>query len=101
LNGEVRVSSDADIAVSARQARAAQPAWQALSVAGRVKALGPVASLFEQHREEIAELIACEMGAPVARADGSTRWALNRMRWNLDNAAACLAPRGSNLLKTD
>jgi acyl-CoA reductase-like NAD-dependent aldehyde dehydrogenase len=60
-----------------------------------------VASLFEQHREEIAELIACEMGAPVARADGSTRWALNRMRWNLDNAAACLAPRGSNLLKTD
>ena len=42
--GEVRVSSDADIAVSVRQARAAQPAWQALGVAGRVKALGPVAN---------------------------------------------------------
>jgi acyl-CoA reductase-like NAD-dependent aldehyde dehydrogenase len=42
--GEVRVSSDADIAVSVRQARAAQPAWQALGVAGRVKALGPAAN---------------------------------------------------------
>jgi acyl-CoA reductase-like NAD-dependent aldehyde dehydrogenase len=58
--------------------------WQALGVAGRVKALGPVASLFEQHRKEIAEIIAREMGAPAARADGSTTWTLNRMRWNLD-----------------
>ena len=90
--GEVRISSAADIAVAVRQARAAQPAWQALGVAGRVKALGPVASLFEQYRQEIAEIIAREMGAPAAQADGSTSWALNRMRWNLDNAAACLAP---------
>jgi len=90
--GEVRVSSAADIAVAVHQARAAQPAWQALGVAGRVKALEPVASLFEQHRQEIAEIIAREMGAPAARADGSTSWALNRMHWNIDNAAVCLAP---------
>ena len=90
--GEVRVSSAADIAVAVRQARAAQPVWQSLGVADRVKALGPVASLFEQHRKEIAEIIAREMGAPAAQADGSTSWALNRMRWNLDNAAVCLAP---------
>jgi acyl-CoA reductase-like NAD-dependent aldehyde dehydrogenase len=90
--GEVRVSSAGDIAVAVRQAHAAQPAWQELGVAGRVKALGPVASLFEQHRQEIAELIAREMGIPAAQADGSTSWALNRMRWNLDNAAVCLAP---------
>ena len=32
------------------------------------------------------------MGAPAAQADGSTSWTLNRMRWNLDNAAVCLAP---------
>jgi acyl-CoA reductase-like NAD-dependent aldehyde dehydrogenase len=92
LVGEVRVSSAAEIAVAVREARAAQPAWQALGVAGRVKALEAVPSLFEQHRQEIAEIIAREMGAPAARADGSTSWALNRMRWNLDNAAVCLAP---------
>jgi acyl-CoA reductase-like NAD-dependent aldehyde dehydrogenase len=90
--GEVGVSCADDIAVVVRQARAAQPAWQALGVAGRVKALGPVASLFEQHRQDIAEIIAREMGAPAAQADGSTSWALNGMRWNLDNAAVCLAP---------
>ena len=91
-SAKCRVSSAADIAVAVRQARAAQPAWQALGVAGRVKALEPVASLFEQHRQEIAEIIAREMGAPAAHADGSTSWALNRMRWTLDNAAVCLAP---------
>jgi acyl-CoA reductase-like NAD-dependent aldehyde dehydrogenase len=69
--GEVRVSSAADIALAVHQ---------------------PVASLFEQHRQEIAEIIAREMGAPAAGADGSTSWALNGMRWNLDNAAVCLAP---------
>ena len=90
--GEVRVSSTPDIAVAVRQARAAQPVWQALGVAGRVKALGPVASLFEQHRREIAEIIAREMGIPAAQADGSTTWTLDHMRWNLDNAAVCLAP---------
>ena len=90
--GEVRVSSAADIAVAVRQARAAQPAWQNLGVAGRVKALEPVAFLFEQHRQEVAENIAREMGAPAAHVDISTNWALNRMRWTLDNAATCLAP---------
>jgi acyl-CoA reductase-like NAD-dependent aldehyde dehydrogenase len=64
-------------------------------VAGRVKALEPVASLFEQHRQEIAEIIAREMGAPAARADGSTSWTLSRMHWNLDNADKCLAPEAT------
>jgi acyl-CoA reductase-like NAD-dependent aldehyde dehydrogenase len=90
--GEVRVSTAADIAVAVRQARAVLPAWQGLGVAGRVKALEPVASLFEEHRQEVAEIIAREMGAPAAHADGATSWALNRMRWTLDNAAVCLAP---------
>jgi aldehyde dehydrogenase (NAD+) len=90
--GEVRVSSAADITVAVRQARAAQPAWQALGVAGRVEALGRVAFSFEKHRQEIAEIIAREMGIPATHSDGSTSWALNRMRWNLDNAAVCLAP---------
>ena len=75
-----------------------KPVWEALGVAGRVKALEPMASLFEQHRpsstaQEIAEIIVREMGAPAAQADGSTSWALNHMRWNLDNAAVCLAPK--------
>ena len=57
--GEVRVSSAADIAVAVR--RVGQPTWQALGVEGRFKALGPVVSLFEEPRQEIAEIIAREM----------------------------------------
>ena len=59
--GEVRVSSAADIAVAVRQARVGQPTWQALGVEGRFKALGRVVSLFEEPRQEIAEIIAREM----------------------------------------
>ena len=59
--GEVRVSSAADIAVAVRQVRVGQPVWQALGVEGRVKVLGPVVSLFEEPRQEIAEIIAREM----------------------------------------
>jgi acyl-CoA reductase-like NAD-dependent aldehyde dehydrogenase len=72
--GEVRVSTAADIAVAVRQAHAALPAWQGLGVAGRVKAMEPVASLLEQHRQEIAEIVAREMAhlrrTPMARLAG-------------------------------
>jgi acyl-CoA reductase-like NAD-dependent aldehyde dehydrogenase len=90
--GEVPISSATDIAVAVRRARAAQPAWQALGVVGRVKALAIVASLFERHRQEIAETISREMGIPETHADGATSWTLDHMRWNLDHAEECLAP---------
>jgi acyl-CoA reductase-like NAD-dependent aldehyde dehydrogenase len=78
--GEVRVSSAADIAVAVRQARAAQPKWQA-RVARPRQGFGPVVSLFEEHRQEIAEIIAREMGLPATQADGATCWTLDHMRW--------------------
>jgi acyl-CoA reductase-like NAD-dependent aldehyde dehydrogenase len=90
--GEVPISSANDIAVAVRRARAAQPAWQALGVAGRVKSLEIVASLFEQHRQEITEAISCEMGTPETHSDGCTSWTLDHMRWDLDHAEECLAP---------
>jgi delta 1-pyrroline-5-carboxylate dehydrogenase len=40
--GEERVATADDIPIAVRQAHAAHPDWQALGVAGRVKALGPV-----------------------------------------------------------
>jgi acyl-CoA reductase-like NAD-dependent aldehyde dehydrogenase len=77
--GEVRVSSAANIAVAVCQARAAQPAaqpkWQAR------EGFGPVVSLFEEHRQEIAEIIAREMGLPATQADGAACWTLDHMRW--------------------
>ena len=90
--GEVCVSSAADLAAAVHQARVAQPPWQALGAAGRAKALEPVASLFEQHRQEIAEIITREMGIPTAQVESSTTWTLDHMRWDLDNAAVFLAP---------
>ena len=38
-------------------------------------------SLFEEHRQEIAEIIAREMGLPATQADGAACWTLDHMRW--------------------
>jgi acyl-CoA reductase-like NAD-dependent aldehyde dehydrogenase len=40
-----------------------------------------VVSLFEEHRQEIAEIIAREMGLPATQADGAACWTLDHMRW--------------------
>ena len=90
---EVRVLSAADIAVAVRQARAAQPKWQAC---GRPRqGFGPVVSLFEEHRQEIAEIIAREMGLPATQADGATCWMLDHMRWRTTARKTCPEADGS------
>jgi acyl-CoA reductase-like NAD-dependent aldehyde dehydrogenase len=79
--GEVRVSSAAEIAVAARQASAAQSTWQGCGVGRPCQGFGPVVSLFEEHRQESAEIVAREMGLPATQADGATCWTLDHMRW--------------------
>ena len=93
--GEVRVSSAADIAVAVRQVCVGHPVWQALGVEGRVKVLGPVVSLFEEPRQEIAEIIAREMGLPATQADGATCWILDHMRWRTTARKTCPEADGS------
>lgn len=55
---------DADRAVAA--AKAAQPAWAALSVEERAKPFKKLAALVRQHNAELAELEALSMGHPVS-----------------------------------
>jgi hypothetical protein len=38
-------------------------------------------SLFEEHRQEIGEIIVREVGLPATPADGATCWKLDHMRW--------------------
>jgi acyl-CoA reductase-like NAD-dependent aldehyde dehydrogenase len=49
-------------------ARAAQPAWAALSFTARRAALGQLAAAIRNHRDELATLITSEQGKPLARA---------------------------------
>jgi acyl-CoA reductase-like NAD-dependent aldehyde dehydrogenase len=49
-------------------ARASQPAWAALSFAARREYLHQFAAAIRHHREELATLITCEQGKPLARS---------------------------------
>lgn len=90
--GQVPVSDSEDIARAIKSARAAQPGWQALGVAGRVKAMHAVADAIDAAKDELAEMTAKEMGMPITSAHGTHAWSMNHMRWYLDHAAEYLAP---------
>lgn len=54
---------DVDAAVAA--ARRAQPGWAGASLAQRFAVLGAVIDLLEAHADELADLVTCEVGAPI------------------------------------
>ena len=92
LLGDVATSSARDIKQAVAAARAAQPHWQALGVAGRVKELEKLYTYFSQKHKDIAHLETKEMGHPIQGTMSSFDWALKQFKWNLDNAEANLAP---------
>lgn len=90
--GDVSTSSPEAIKEAIASARAAQPSWQALGAVGRVKELHKLYAHFLQQSEHCAQLETKEMGRPIQESRSSIDWALNQFKWNLENAAACLAP---------
>jgi succinate-semialdehyde dehydrogenase/glutarate-semialdehyde dehydrogenase len=90
--GSVLVSSPADVKNAIAAARKAQPAWQALGVAGRVKELEKLYDYLAEKREHFAQLETREMGRPIQGSRSSNAWALRQFQWNLKNAVQCLSP---------
>ena len=68
--------------------------WQRVgetTVAGRAAAIGRVADLHEERKEELAEAIIREMGKPRAQAIGEVEFAAAIYRWYAGNGPALLA----------
>ncbi len=63
--GEVTVTPAALVQHAVDRARAAQPAWAALSLDGRAEVLSRAAVVLEQRADAHAELITREMGKPL------------------------------------
>ncbi len=61
-------ASDADAAVA--RAKAAYPAWRAVSPKDRATMMRRIASAVDQHREELARLEARNVGKPISDARG-------------------------------
>ncbi|KAB2340391.1 aldehyde dehydrogenase family protein [Actinomadura rudentiformis] len=66
LIGSVPLAEDEDVDRAVEAARAALPAWAAVPIAERVALLHRIADGIAARREELAELIAREVGTPIA-----------------------------------
>jgi len=69
---EVARSSAADVELAVAKAKAAQPAWAALTVVKRGDILRNIALLMREHRDAIASLVAKETGKSKKDALGET-----------------------------
>ena len=69
---EVARSTRADVEVAVNKAKAAQPAWAAMTVVKRGDILRHIAILMREHRDEIATLVARETGKSKKDALGET-----------------------------
>jgi len=93
--GEVPASSPDNVKNAIATARGAQPSWQSLGIAGRVKELQKLYDYLFEKREHYAQLETKEMGQPIQGSRSSVAWALKHFQWNLKNAAQILAPETS------
>jgi succinate-semialdehyde dehydrogenase/glutarate-semialdehyde dehydrogenase len=85
-------ATDAEIEDAVARADAARRGWARTStVAERAAALGRVADLHEERREELADILVREMGKPRAQALGEADFAAEIHRYYADNAQDFLA----------
>ncbi|HKA60748.1 MAG TPA: aldehyde dehydrogenase family protein, partial [Gemmatimonadales bacterium] len=69
---EVARSTRVDVELAVRKAKAAQPAWAAMTVVRRGDILRQIALLMREHRDDIAALVAMETGKSRKDARGET-----------------------------
>src|SRR6185436_5207962 len=90
--GAVEVTPVEDIAAIVARARAAQPAWAALGVAGRAEALAPLAQRMGAREAALSRLITREMGKTLRESQGEVRAIAEGLPHELAEIAAALAP---------
>jgi acyl-CoA reductase-like NAD-dependent aldehyde dehydrogenase len=90
--GHVRVTPTAEIPGLVARARAAQPAWQALGVAGRSDILLAAARDIGERADQLAQQLTLEMGKPLAEAKGEIKSCADGTADTLREVAQALEP---------
>jgi acyl-CoA reductase-like NAD-dependent aldehyde dehydrogenase len=71
--------------------QAAQPAWQEVSLAGRVEVLKRFDLLLDQHKEQLAAVLTSEVGKPLPQSRNEIAGAGKRIRWLTANTLKYLS----------
>lgn len=91
--GSVSVSTPDEVRAAVAKARAAQPAWEALSLDERVEKLLPAGPALLERADELGELLCREMGKPLAEATGEVRACASNWETELREIADALKPQ--------
>ncbi len=91
--GEVEASTEHDIKNAVAQARVAQPAWAALTQTQRNAAVESFVTVCREHTDEIAQLMAKEMGKPIVQARAQVTESLGYFHAYMEMAEEALAPQ--------
>jgi len=84
LVGSVPNYTGEEIAAMVDTAYAAQPGWEEVPLFERGQILYKFCDLMDEHREEIATLMSCEMGKPILQSRAETTYAAEIGRANIE-----------------
>ncbi len=90
--GEVEAWTEEAISDAVAGARVAAEKWAALPQQERSRAIGSFLAVCEENAEELARLMAAEMGKPITASRGNVQEGLVYFRAYLDLAERALAP---------
>jgi acyl-CoA reductase-like NAD-dependent aldehyde dehydrogenase/gamma-glutamyl-gamma-aminobutyrate hydrolase PuuD len=71
--------------------KAAQPAWNKLSLSERTAAIRKFSSLLEENIEQLAATLTSEVGKPLQQSRNEIKGAMARIKWLSDNAEKYLS----------
>jgi acyl-CoA reductase-like NAD-dependent aldehyde dehydrogenase/uncharacterized protein YceH (UPF0502 family) len=89
----VAVTEEGEIAQKVTRARSALAAWSARPYDERAAILRAFAALLETEAEECAQVTTSEVGKPIRQSRKEISAVLDRIRWNVANVGAIIAPR--------
>lgn len=94
--GEVEATystaNEQDIQQVIKKADESFPDWRKVSLSERSAMLHKIADIYDERQDELAKIIATEMGKPVAQGKGELGLVAQIYRYYADNAEALLAP---------
>lgn len=73
-------------------ARAAQPAWAASPLAGRIEAIARFRELLGEQQDDLAATLTAETGKPITQANNEITATLGRLQFFIDHVAQAIAP---------
>lgn len=90
--GDTEEDTKEEVTTKVNLAKSVQKEWSNLNIEKRIDALKEICNKFEENSDKIANLISLEMGKPITQSENEIKSTLKTMKWDLENAANCIAP---------